>query len=374
VDRSLCPVPTLPALRPRLRAGTAIRAGLLAVAVGRFLRGSAAEAPLAPLADGHGRDDDPAAAMTVVVPARDEAERIGPCISSLVGQGAAVLVVDDGSTDATRAVAEAAGATVIDAGTLPAGWAGKAHALQVGLDAAETAVVVFVDADTRARAGFVAAAADSLGSATLVTAGARVDATGPGERWLHPSMLASLVYRLGPPGIRATTPSRTMANGQCMVVDRARLLAAGGFHPVRGALLEDLALARSLAGQGHDVRFLDAAEVLDVVGYGTLGDTWRGWGRSLDLRTVTPAGWQLLDLAVVWGAMALPLPRLLVGRGDAVDVAALAVRLGTLVGTRRAYTRRGVPYALSPLADSVVAARITAGSVRPSRRWRGRSY
>ena len=72
--------------------------------------------------------------------------------------------------------------------------------------------------------------------------------------------------------------------------------------------------------------------------------------------------------------MALPLPRLLARRGDAVDVVALALRLGTLVGTARAYRRRGLPYWLSPLADVAVAGRITVGTVRPSRRWRGRDY
>ena len=114
--------------------------------------------------------------------------------------------------------------------------------------------------------------------------------------------------------------------------------------------------------------------MLDVAGYGSLVGTWRGWGRSLDLRTVTPAPAQLLDVAVVWSAIALPLPRLLAGRGDAVDVAALVVRAGTLAGTRGAYVRRGLPYWLSPLADLAVAARITVGTVRPDRRWRGRTY
>src|SRR5690606_24348716 len=182
----------------------------------------------------------------------------------------------------------AAGATVVDAGPLPAGWAGKAHALQVGLETAATPVVIFVDADTRARHdGFVATAVDALGASTRVTAGARVLADDAGERWLHPAMLTSLVYRLGPPGVVPSDPARTMANGQCMVVDRGRLLDAGGFEPVCGNLLEDLALARSLAGRGHDVRFLDGTAVLDVEGYGSLGATWRGWGRSLDLRSVT---------------------------------------------------------------------------------------
>jgi len=362
-------VPSLPPLRRHLRPGVVVRAALLGTVVARFVRATAAEAPLTAVDPSTDQRD-----ATVVVPARDEQDRIGPCVASLTGQGATVIVVDDGSTDRTRDVATAAGATVIDAGPLPNGWAGKAHALQLGLEAASTPVVVFVDADTRARNGFVAAAVDALGESTLVTAGARVLAADVGERWLHPSMLTSLVYRLGPPGVVPADPTRTMANGQCMVVDRARLLDAGGFEPVRGNLLEDLALARSLAGRGHDVRFLDGTAVIDVQGYGSLGATWRGWGRSLDLRSVTLPAAQALDLAVVWSAMALPLPRLLAGRGDAVDVAALLVRAATLVGTRGAYERRGLPYLLSPLADVPVAARLTAGSVRPSRSWRGRSY
>ena len=363
-------MPSLPPLRALARPGAVVRAALLGVVVARFVRGTAAEAPLTPLPT----TDEAARRAVVVVPARDEEERIGPCVAALVGDGAEVVVVDDGSTDATGQIAEAAGATVVDGGPLPDGWAGKAHALHVGLQAVDAPVVVFVDADTRARPGFLDSAVDALGDATLATAGARVDATSAGERWLHPSMLTSLVYRLGVPGVVPARPARTMANGQCMVVDRRRLLEAGGFEPVRSELVEDLALARSLASLGHDVRFLDATAVLDVQGYGSLGAAWRGWGRSLDLRSVTPVAWQALDLAVVWSAMALPLPRLLAGRGDAVDVAAVAIRAGTLVGTRGAYARRGLPYLLSPLADLAVAARITTGTVRPDRSWRGRSY
>lgn len=360
-------MPPLPPLRPRLRTGALVRAGLLGLAVGRFVRGARGSAALAPAPDGGGD-------VLVVVPARDEERRIGDCVSSLVRQGARVLVVDDGSADRTRAVAEAAGATVIDAGPLPPGWAGKAHALQAGLEAADAPTVVFVDADTRAGDGFVGAAVGARGAATMVSAGARVDAASAGERWLHPAMLATLVYRFGPPGARRTRPRRTLANGQCTVVDRQALLDAGGFGPVRGSLLEDVALARHLVAAGHEVRFLDGTDVLTVAGYGSLVGAWRGWGRSLDLRLVTPWPSQLLDLAVVWSAVALPLPRLLLRRGDAVDAAALAVRLGVLAGTRRAYRRRGLPYLLSPLADLAVAVRVTAGSVRPSRRWRGRRY
>lgn len=345
-----------------------VRAALVGLAASRLAGAARATPPLRPTAG------PPARPVTVVVPARDEAGRIGPCLAPLIAEGADVVVVDDGSADATRSVSEAVGARVVDAGPLPGGWAGKAHALDVGLRGASSDVVVFLDADARPGAGFLAAAVGALGDATLVTLAARVDADAAGERWLHPSMLTSLVYRLGPPGVGARRPHRTMASGQCMVVDRRRLLDAGGFHRVSDELVEDVALARHLAVDGHQVRFVDGSSVLGVEGYGSLASAWRGWGRSLDLAPVTATPWQLLDLAVVWAAMALPLPRLASRRGDAVDVVALALRAGTLVGTGRAYRRRGPAFWLSPLADLAVAARITAGTLRPSRRWRGRSY
>ena len=90
-------------------------------------------------------------AISIVVPARDEATRIGPLLAAVVGAPgvAEVIVVDDESTDGTADVARAGGATVVTGEPLPAGWAGKAWALQQGLDAASGDWVVFLDADTR---------------------------------------------------------------------------------------------------------------------------------------------------------------------------------------------------------------------------------
>ena len=89
--------------------------------------------------------------ITVVVPARDEAARIGPLLAAVVGAPgvAEVIVVDDESTDGTADVARSGGATVLTGEPLPAGWGGKAWALQQGLDAASGDWVVFLDADTR---------------------------------------------------------------------------------------------------------------------------------------------------------------------------------------------------------------------------------
>ena len=89
-------------------------------------------------------------------------------------------------------------ARVVAGTDLPPGWVGKPWALQQGLEAATGDVVVSLDADTRPRRGLAGALAAALLDADFVTAGARFACEGPGERLLHPSMLASLVYRYGP--------------------------------------------------------------------------------------------------------------------------------------------------------------------------------
>jgi dolichol-phosphate mannosyltransferase len=107
----------------------------------------------------------------------------------------------------------------------------------------------------------------------------------------------------------------------------------------------------------------------------SLGDTWRGWGRSLALPGVEPRRRQVIDLAVVVLAQVLPIPRLIMRRGDVIDLGLAAIRIGTLVGTRRAYDRTDLAYWSSPLADPVAAAAIAGGIVRRGRQtWRGRSY
>ena len=358
--------------RLRQVASIAVRAAAGLVALRRLARAAVVAPPVRPTVT-------PAATISVVIPARDEATRIGPLLHTVVGAPGVdeVIVVDDQSSDDTAAIAAGAGARVVPGRELRSGWAGKAWALQQGIEAATGDWVVTLDADTRpapelASALVARAAGERL---DLLTVGGRFECPTPGSRWLHPAMLTTLVYRFGPPGARPSRPDRTMANGQCMAVPRRRFLQAGGMAPVAGDVVEDIALARRLATDGHRVGFLDASEVLTVRMFESFGDTWTGWGRSLALPGVEPLSRQLGDLAVVGVAQALPLLRLIGRRADLLDAVLLAARLGTLVGTRRAYDRTGPAYWLSPLADPLAVAAIGRGIARRGRQtWRGRTY
>ncbi len=352
---------------------TGARAGAATVALVRLARGATRQAALVPHPD-----RPPPAPVSVVIPARDEAHRIGPALAALAGdpQVAEVVVVDDCSTDRTAEVAAAAGARVVHGRPLPEGWVGKPWALQQGLEAATGEWLVTLDADVEPRPGLVGAlvtVAEQEGWDHL-SAGGRFVCDTSGQRLLHPAMLATLVYRFGPPGGRPPPPPRVMANGQCTLTRRAVLAAQGGYRPIAGHLTDDVALARHLAQVGWRVGFLDGTRCFEVRMHASAGEVWRHWGRSLPLADVTPWSHQGADLAVVWLAQALPLARLLARRADPLDLALVAVRLGLLASTAGAYRRRGVAYWLSPLADLPVAARLSWGTLRPGTTWRGRTY
>jgi len=358
-----------------LSPGAAIRLGAGAIVASRLATALRTRAPVVvgdDVATGGPAD------ISVIIPARNEAERIGPLLGALAGASRVVeiIVVDDESSDDTVEVVRRAGADVMSV-TRPPDWAGKTWALQQGLEHAAGDWVVAFDADTRPDPRLPAALVDrcSADGIDLLTVAARFEMPTGATEVLHPAMLTTLVYRFGVPGSSVPLPhGRRLANGQCLVARRTWLLEQGGLESVAGSTVEDVALARHFASRGWKVGFLDASELLATRMYESAGATWSGWGRSLALPGVEPRYRQLLDLFVLFVTLPLPLLRLVSGRADRLDGALLAARLGVLVGTRRVYRAAGPLYWLSPLADIAAFAALAASVFRRTQTWKGRRY
>jgi dolichol-phosphate mannosyltransferase len=165
-----------------------------------------------------------------------------------------------------------------------------------------------------------------------------------------------------------------VVNGQCLLARRAGLAAAGGFRLVRGYLTDDIALARELARRGWRIGFLDGRDLLDVDMHASVAEVWREWGRSLPMSDVASPAAQAADLAVLGLTTALPLARLTAGRPTMLDLGLLAMRVCLLGPLRRCYASPGPGVYLSPLADVAALIRMTGGTIRPVRSWRGRRY
>lgn len=175
--------------------------------------------------------------VSVVVPTRDEATRLPRLLTALAADPPdQLLVVDDGSTDGTAALATAAGATVLPSDP-PPGWTGKSAACWTGAQHADGEVLVFLDADVEPAPGFVGA----LAAAAARTGG--LVSTHPWHRVGRPvehlSATAALVAVLG-----AGTGRRPVGFGPAMAICRAPYLGSGGHGAVRHHVAEDLALAR----------------------------------------------------------------------------------------------------------------------------------
>ena len=310
--------------------------------------------------------------ITIVIPARDEAERIGPLLDAVVGAPgvARVIVVDDESSDATADVAQRRGASVVTGVRRPIGWAGKTWALEQGVRAAAGEWIVLLDADVRPAPGLPARlVAQAIRDDVDLVSVATVATLSPAARALHASMLATLVYRFGGPG--SAHRGRLLANGQCLAVRRRVLDDIGGFASVADHVVEDVALARRAVDHGWDVAFLDAG-VDATVEPGSWTDVWSGWGRSIGLPGVESRHRIVLDASLLVLTMPLPLWRTLRGRSDALDVCLLAMRLGVAAGTRRAYRPAGVPIWVAPFLDAAAIALVGRAAVRRRVTWRGR--
>jgi cellulose synthase/poly-beta-1,6-N-acetylglucosamine synthase-like glycosyltransferase len=290
--------------------------------------------------------------VAVLLPLRDEADRVEPCLRALLALRGAprLLILDDGSTDGTaelvRSVLAPAGdrVTLLTGAPLPPGWLGKPHACQQLADAALDAdVLVFLDADVVLRP-------DALEAATAVLAGAGVDLLSPypritaeraGERLVQPLLQWSWLTFLPLRAMeRSPRPSLAAAGGQFLLVRRAAYDRAGGHAAVRDKVLEDIELARAVKRSGGRIALADGSDLATCRMYTSWRGVVDGYSKSL------------------WASFGSPL-------GAAAVVSLLLVLYVALPLTVLAGSWWGAAGYLLGVAGRVVSARTTGGRAWP---------
>jgi 4,4'-diaponeurosporenoate glycosyltransferase len=200
----------------------------------------------------------PARKLSVIIPARNEENNLPRLLASLRDQPAPpgeIIVVNDGSSDRTAAVARALGAVVLEAPPLPAGWRGKTWACQQGAAQAQGEWLLFLDADTWFEpAGLPAVLAEfsrAGGGALSVAPRHRV------ER-LHEqfSVFFNLIMLAGTGGFTLLGDRLAPRGllGQFLLIEAAAYQRVGGHREVKGQILENFWLAEKLRAAGVPLR------------------------------------------------------------------------------------------------------------------------
>jgi len=370
------------------------------ILLSRLLKGAKRLPPITP----QSTTPEQLGTVSIVVPTLNEASRIAPCLKGLSQQGYEVreiLVVDSHSSDGTPDLVKQAQQhdprfRLLTDDPLPADWVGRPWALHNGFLASseKSDWILGIDADTQPQSGLVAAliATANAQGYDVLSLSPQFKLKSPGEWWLQPALLMTLLYRFDVAGVRPHPPDRVMANGQCFLARREVLSALGGYSAAKGSFCDDVTLARYAATQGYRVGFLDGANVIKVRMYEGMKETWQEWGRSLDLKDASTPSLLLLELWLLLALQALPLPLFLgflfgLLKGETnlmfllmggLNGGLLLMRIGLLFAVSPSYDRTDTSaswlFWLSPLADLGAVLRIFLSASQRPKQWRGRLY
>ncbi|RME71750.1 MAG: glycosyltransferase, partial [Planctomycetota bacterium] len=280
--------------------------------------------------------------ISFIIPVRNDPERLERCLASVASSAATaelpaeVIVVDNGSTDATPQVAREAGARVLSAPGVTV-----ARLRNRGAEGARGAILAFVDADHTIGRGWAAAAAELLERPGVSAAGAPYRPPADGT-WVQRTYD---LLRAHPDG---TVETQWLGSGN-LAVRREAFEEAGGFDESL-ATCADLDLCRRLREAGHTIV---ADERLESVHHGdpaTLGELFRAelWRGRDALRFGLRVGWSLRNvvgtslpvvtllsvLALVLSA-ALPYGRLVAALGAAGLLGVIGLRMVRMLRNAR---------------------------------------
>jgi hypothetical protein len=328
--------------------------------------------------------------VSLIVPARDEVETLGPAIRSRLAEGypaLEVVLVDDRSTDGTSALVDAIAAEdprvrALHLSSLPPGWLGKLHAMHEGLRLASGEWILFSDADVHLAPGTIARAvsyAEARGLDHLAILPHLLPAT-----WLVDAALASFTRTglvMGRVWLVSDPRSKVGGSvGAFGIVRRSALERSPGLEHLRLEVVDDIALGQMLKSSGARSAVANGRDLVLIHWYRTLAELARGTEKAAVLfdHRLGPAlrwtlGLGLLELGPFMVAVLAPFPA-----ARWLGLLGAALLLGSTVWMCRFAGQRTLSALLSPLGvvvSGVLLLRAAlVGKIRGGLQWRSTLY
>lgn len=334
-------------------------------------------------------------AISVLIPARNEAATIHACLRAVLQQTShplEVVVLDDHSTDTTADIVNQFSShdprvRLVSGASLPPGWCGKQHACWQLAHLARHPNLLFLDADVRLEPDAISRLAALVRQRPEVDlwSGVPRQITGsPLERLLIPLIHFVLLGFLPIPWARRSrSPAFGAGCGQLFLARRSAYLACQGHQAIRTSLHDGVKLPRLFRSSGFRTDLLDTTDLAVCRMYHNARQVWSGLGKNAIEGLAHPAaigpwtllllGGHVLPLVLTIATFTLPLPE---HRTLALASLALALAPRLLAVTRFRQPWLGAllhPIGVALLVTIQWAALVRHFRGRPSE-WRGRSY
>lgn len=262
--------------------------------------------------------------ISVIVPTRNEAYRIQPCIRTLKAQTyphLEIIIIDD-STDNTIEVIKTIirndpRFTIVKQDKLAKGWIGKPHALQQGSRLVKGEWLLFIDADTSHHPELITKAVEyartnSLDFLSLIP---HHLCQSFWEKVIQPIPLG-LLPAISPLGkVNKTDSKAAIAFGPFILIKHAVFTSVGGYETIKGRIADDAEIAKLVKNAGFKLGLANAQDLIKIRMYEKLSEIWEGWSKNIFLglvqkRDIDSKAYRilvaLLGAVCIFGLMVLP--------------------------------------------------------------------
>jgi hopene-associated glycosyltransferase HpnB len=331
--------------------------------------------------------DEVLSEITVVIPARNEAEVIQRSLQSVIeqGPGLRIILIDDGSEDATVKNARQttnSNLRIIQSAPLPAGWGGKLWALEQGRQHVTTPYTLLLDADIRLARGIVKALREKMHHRRIpfISLMALPSMSCTWEKLLMPAFVYFFKVLYPFRRVNSEQTKVAAAAGGCIFMESRLLDEIGGFESIKSAVIDDCALAGQVKAHGFRIWLGLTHSVTSIRGYQRLKEVWDMVARTAFVQLRCSAG--RLALCTLVMVLVYHVPMVMVVSSNILirylSLGALTIMLFTYMPTLRFYGRSRAWALCLPLISALFLAMTWTSAIRYWRgertRWKGRVY
>ena len=293
--------------------------------------------------------------VSILIPARNEEEKIAKCLESLCKQdypGYEILVLDDNSTDDTAAVVQKLASVnkclrLISGAPLAAGWSGKNYACYQLAKEAKGDWLLFVDADT-IHAPYMLRGVMALAielNTSLLSGFPRQVADTPVMKLFTPTwyfILMAWCPLWFMQNSKKNMPS--IAIGQFMLFSKREYWRIGGHESVKSKVLEDIWLGIEVNKHGGKHIAVDLSDVVYCKMYDNFKGIWNGLTRSV--YAISEISVIALVFLIIFACMCFLLPfyslwhEFSLSNGSNILTAIIIIQIATIYLMRRLSDRR----------------------------------